>query len=303
MNLGISIIILTYNEEQHIERCIKNAQQFSEAIFLVDSFSSDRTVAIAESLGAKVFQNKWENNYAKQFNWGLENLPITTDWVFRLDADEYLMDDLIIEIKTKLPALEPKFSGVVFERKMFFLDTLMTKGMLQMNMLRLFKYRHGFCEERWMDEHIILTEGESIMFDGYFVDHNLNPLGWWIQKHNNYSIREAVDLLDLEYQLLKPKTKQAEQYALSADAQSKREKKKKYANMPLFWRSFLYFVYRYFFKFGFTQGKEGFLWHFLQGWWYRTLVDAKIFEVKKACGSDKTKIRQFLAKNYQINLD
>ncbi|WP_282074647.1 glycosyltransferase family 2 protein [Maribacter aquivivus] len=299
---SIATIILTYNEEQHIERCIKNAQQFSEAIFLVDSFSSDRTVEIAESLGAKVFQNKWENNYAKQFNWGLENLPITTDWVFRLDADEYLRDDLIIEINTKLPALEPKFSGVVFERKMFFLDTLMTKGMLQMNMLRLFKYRHGFCEERWMDEHIILTEGKSIMFDGYFVDHNLNPLGWWIQKHNNYSIREAVDLLDLEYQLLKPRTKQAEQYALSADAQSKRNKKKKYANMPLFWRSFIYFVYRYFFKFGFTQGKEGFLWHFLQGWWYRTLVDAKIYEVKKSCGSDKEKIKQFLNQNYNIRL-
>ncbi|OWW26229.1 glycosyl transferase [Zobellia sp. OII3] len=297
---SISTIILTYNEEQHIERCIRNAQQFSETIFLVDSFSSDRTVEIAESLGAKVYQNKWENNYAKQFNWGLENLPITTDWVFRLDADEYLMDDLIIEINQKLPTLDPIVSGVVFERKMFFLDTLMTKGMLQMNMLRLFKFRHGFCEERWMDEHIILTEGESVIFDGYFVDHNLNPLGWWIEKHNNYSIREAVDLLDLEYQLLKPKTQQAEQYTLSADAQSKRNKKKKYANMPLFWRSFIYFIYRYFFKFGFTQGKEGFLWHFLQGWWYRTLVDAKIYEVKKACGGDIQKMKEFLAENYRI---
>tara|TARA_R110000744_G_scaffold147789_4_gene260834 strand:- start:303 stop:1208 length:906 start_codon:yes stop_codon:yes gene_type:complete len=299
---SITTIILTYNEEQHITRCIKNAQQFSDAIYLVDSFSSDRTVEIAESLGAKVYQNKWENNYAKQFNWGLKNLPITTEWVFRLDADEYLMDDLITEINNKIPKLESKISGVVFERKMFFLDTLMTKGMLQMNMLRLFKYRHGFCEERWMDEHIILTEGESTMFDGYFVDHNLNPLGWWIQKHNNYSIREAVDLLDLEYQLLKPKTKQAEQYALSADAQSKRNKKKKYANMPLFWRSFIYFVYRYIFKFGFTQGKEGFLWHFLQGWWYRTLVDAKVFEIKKECGSDKEKIKLFVLENYNLKL-
>lgn len=303
MNLSISTIILTYNEEQHIERCIKNAQQFSESIFLVDSFSSDRTIEIAESLGAKVYQNKWENNYAKQFNWGLEHLPITTEWVFRLDADEYLTDELILEINNKIPHLEPNISGVVFERKMFFLNKLMTKGMLQMNMLRLFKFKHGFCEERWMDEHIILTEGESTLFDDYFVDHNLNPLGWWIQKHNNYAIREAVDLLDLELNLLKPKSKQAEQYALSADAQSKRNKKKKYANMPLFWRSFIYFVYRYFFKFGFTQGKEGFLWHFLQGWWYRTLVDAKVFEIKKACGVDKDSIKQFLSKNYQIFIE
>jgi len=303
MNLSISTIILTYNEEQHIERCIKNAQQFSESIYLIDSFSSDRTIEIAESLGAKVYQNKWENNHSKQFNWGLKNLPITTDWIFRLDADEYLTDDLILEINNKVPHLKSNISGVVFERKMFFLNTLMTKGMLQMNMLRLFKFQHGFCEERWMDEHIILTKGESILFNGYFVDHNLNTLGWWIQKHNNYSIREAVDLLDLELNLLKPVTEQAEQYALSADAQSKRNKKKKYANMPLFWRSLFYFVYRYFFKFGFTQGKEGFLWHFLQGWWYRTLVDAKIYEIKKECGSDKRKIKYYIQDKYNLNLN
>ncbi|MEP1017222.1 glycosyltransferase family 2 protein, partial [Maribacter dokdonensis] len=251
----------------------------------------------------KVYQNKWENNHSKQFNWGLKNLPITTDWIFRLDADEYLTDDLILEINNKVPHLKSNISGVVFERKMFFLNTLMTKGMLQMNMLRLFKFQHGFCEERWMDEHIILTKGESILFNGYFVDHNLNTLGWWIQKHNNYSIREAVDLLDLELNLLKPVTEQAEQYALSADAQSKRNKKKKYANMPLFWRSLFYFVYRYFFKFGFTQGKEGFLWHFLQGWWYRTLVDAKIYEIKKECDSDKNKIKHYIQDKYNLNLN
>ncbi len=299
---SISTVILTYNEEKHIARCIKSALRFSEAIFLVDSFSTDQTVHIAESLGAKVFQNKWENNYAKQLNWGLENLPIQTEWVFRLDADEYLDDHLIEEIDQKLPSLEKGISGIIFERKMIFLNKLMTYGMLQMYMLRLFRYRHGFCEERWMDEHIVLTQGKSVNFDGYFVDHNLNPLGWWVQKHNNYAIREAVDLLNLEYQFIVPKSQEALQYELSAEAESKRNKKKKYANMPLFWRSFIYFVYRYFFKLGFVQGKEGFLWHFLQGWWYRTLVDAKIYEIKKACGGDTVKMKQFLAENYQIKV-
>eukprot|EP01093_Parvamoeba_rugata_P014877 TRINITY_DN4991_c0_g1_i2.p1 TRINITY_DN4991_c0_g1~~TRINITY_DN4991_c0_g1_i2.p1 ORF type:complete len:155 (+),score=30.68 TRINITY_DN4991_c0_g1_i2:1063-1527(+) len=149
---SISTVILTYNEEKHIERCIKNAQQFSDTIYLVDSFSSDRTVKIAESLGAKVYQNKWENNYAKQLNWGLENLPIETQWVFRLDADEYLTETLIAEINSKIPNLETAISGVVFERKMYFLNKLITKGMLQMNMLRLFKYKHGFVKNvGWMN--------------------------------------------------------------------------------------------------------------------------------------------------------
>ena len=298
----ISTIILTFNEEKHIERCITNAQRFCSQVYLVDSYSTDKTVEIAKRLGAEVYQNKWENNYAKQLNWGLENIPVQTEWVFRLDADEYLTDSLIEEIKEKLPLIPKGISGVVFERKMYFLDTLMTKGMLQMNMLRLFRYQHGLCEERWMDEHIVLTQGKSTQFDGYFVDHNLNPLGWWIQKHNGYSIREAVDLLNLEYDFLTPKSTALAQYEMSADALSKRKKKKKYAEMPLFWRSFLYFLYRYFFKLGFIQGKEGFLWHFLQGWWYRTLVDAKVYEVKKACGSDKDKIKKYLFQNYQIKL-
>lgn len=299
---SITTIILTYNEEKHIARCIKNAQQFSSEIFLVDSFSNDKTVAIAESLGAKVFQNKWENNHAKQFNWGLENLPITTEWVFRLDADEYLTEDLILEINKKMPSISEKISGIVCERKMYFLGTLMTKGMVQMNMLRLFRYTDGICEDRWMDEHIVLTKGDTEQFEGYFVDDNKNSLGWWVEKHNNYSIREAVELLNLDYHIITPKSEQAIAHELSDDAKSKREKKRKYANMPLFWRAYIYFVFRYFFKLGFTQGKEGFLWHFLQGWWYRTLVDAKIYEVKKACGTDPKKMKQFILENYNLKL-
>ena len=302
MKSPISTIILTYNEEKHIARCIKSAQQISQDVFLVDSYSTDQTLIIAESLGAKIYQNKWENNYAKQLNWGLENLPINTEWIFRLDADEYLTEELIAEINQKIPILPAYFSGVVFERKIFFLNKLITRGMLQMNMLRLFRFQHGYCENRWMDEHIVLIQGKTTQFSGYFVDHNLNSLGWWIQKHNNYSIREAMDLLNLEYHLVKPIPDKVKQYEMSADAQSKRGKKKKYAEMPLFWRAFIYFVYRYFFKMGFTQGKEGFLWHFLQGLWYRTLVDAKIYEVKKACGDDTEKIKQFIEENYQIKL-
>lgn len=299
--LDISVIILAYNEEKHIERCILNAQRFSTAVFVVDSFSADKTVEIAEKLGAKVFQNKWENNHSKQFNWGLHNLPINTEWIFRLDADEYLSDNLIEEIKTKLPALNAEVNGVIFERKMYFFDKLMNRGMVKMNMLRLFKNGKGFCEDRWMDEHIILNEGTSVQFNNFFVDNNLNSLGWWIQKHNGYSIREAIDLLNSEYDFL-PEATQINKGELSEDAKAKRQKKQRYAKMPLFWRSFYYFVYRYFLKLGFTEGKEAFLWHFMQGWWYRTLVDAKIFEIKKNCGNDVQKMKAYIKQNYQIEL-
>jgi hypothetical protein len=137
------------------------------------------------------------------------------------------------------------------------------------------------------------------MMDHYFVDHNLNTLGWWTTKHNNYSIREAIDLLDAELGLI---GKTDDKAVLSKDAADKRAKKLKYSKMPLFWRSFFYFVYRYFVKLGFTEGKVGFLWSLLQGWWYRTLVDTKIYEIRKHCGSDVIKIKEFIRKNYQIDL-
>ncbi len=301
MKPEISTIILTYNEEKHIERCIKNAQQFSKDIYVVDSFSTDQTIAIAEALGAKVFQNKWENNYAKQFNWALEHLPIHTEWVFRLDADEYLTPELIAEIHDKLPTIEENISGIIFPLKRYFLNTYVKRGIGTMNLLRMFRYKKGICENRWMDEHIMLLEGTSRIYKNAICDHNLNNLTWWIQKHNNYSIREAVDLLNLKYGLLAEK-EATEISQLSADAKAKRLKKEKYNKMPLFVRSFIYFLYRYFYLLGFTEGKEGFLWHFLQGWWYRTLVDAKIFEIEKACGNDPIKMKSFIEENYGLKL-
>ena len=101
MKQDISVIILTYNEEQHIERCIKSLLPFAKEIFLVDSFSTDKTVEIAQNLGAKIYQNPWPNNHAIQFNWGLENCPVSTKWIMRMDADEYVLPELSNEIIEK----------------------------------------------------------------------------------------------------------------------------------------------------------------------------------------------------------
>jgi hypothetical protein len=150
-----------------------------------------------------------------------------------------------------------------------------------------------------MDEHIQLEEVEAIEFEHGFVDDNLNDISWWTQKHVGYAIREAADLLDIEYDLT-GNAKEDSQRHINEQARSKRMKKHKYAKAPLFWRSFAFFVYRYFFHLGFLDGKEGFLWHFLQGWWYRTLADAKVYEIKKACGKDKEKIKAYLKEKYNI---
>lgn len=298
MTIDLSVIILTYNEELHIQRCIENIRDIAKDIFIVDSFSTDRTVEIAQSMGAKLYQNKWENNHARQFNWGLKNLPIKTRWVLRLDADEYLTDELKKEIIEKLPGLDENISGVILNREQYCFG----KWFHPLKLLRIFEYGKGVCESRWMDEHIQLSSGKTIEFKHKFLDHNLNSFGWWIQKHNGYSIREAIDLLDVELNLTGNDAFVDGELSIGKEAIAKREKKLRYASSPLFWRAIAYFVYRYFFKLGFIQGKAGFIWHFFQGFWYRALVDAKIYEIKMNCGNDKIKIINYINNMYSIKI-
>ncbi len=298
--LDISVIILTYNEEIHIRRCIENVLPFAREVFVVDSCSTDATVEIARSLGAEVFTHEWPGNQAAQFNWALDNLPITSTWILRLDADEYLLPDLIAEMQVKVPQLPCQVTGIELKRRHIFMERWMRRGTYPVKILRLFRYGKAVCEQRLMDEHICLLEGICVTFDNDFCDHNLHNLTWWITKHNGYAIREAVELLDIEFNLFPPHESLP---MLAEQAAKKRIRKQKYARMPLFWRAFMYFFLRYIVKGGFLEGKEGFLWHFLQGWWYRTLVDAKIFEIKKACGDDREKIKEYIRRNYNIILE
>ena len=300
--LDIAVIILTYNEEIHIRRCIENISPIAKEIFVIDSYSTDKTVEYARQLGAVVLQNKWENNHSKQFNWGLENAPITASWILRLDADEYLTSELIQELDEKLCLLDENISGIEIPLKRMFLGRHIKYGTGLVTQMRIFRYKNARCEVRQMDEHIELLQGAAVRFKGAWVDDNLNSLTWWTNKHNGYAIREAVDLLDIEFDLTGI-ARQDESRVLTKEAAAKRAKKHRYARMPLFWRSFAYFCIRYILKGGFLEGREGFLWHFLQGWWYRTLVDAKIFEIKRACGSDRQKIMDYIQSRYNINLE
>lgn len=293
---NISAIVLTYNEEIHIKRCIENLKLITNKIFVIDSFSTDSTINIAKELGAEVLFNKWENSYSKQFNWALKNAPIKTDWVIRIDADEYLDNKLIDEINNKLPKVSDNVSGIEICLDRFFLKRKIKFGLGKISQIRIFRYGKAICEPRMMDEHI-MVDGEIISFKGKWIDNNLSTLQEWSSKHNKYAIREAIDYLNL-YSDNDINIK----YNYSYNAKNKHKNKTRYSKMPLFWRAFIYFCIRYFIRGGFLDGKEGFLWHFLQGWWYRTLVDAKIFEIKKRCGNDKDKIKKYIKDNYNIEL-
>ena len=284
----ISVIILTYNEELHIERCIRNLFPIAQEIFIVDSFSTDKTVRIAESLGVKVLQNPFINQ-SIQFQWGLDNCSIQTSWVMRMDADEYLEQPLIEEIIHKFPEIPNNINGIYLKRKHHFLGRWIKHGdRYPLELLRIWKMGKAHIENRWMDEHIVLDTGNAVTFDGDFVDDNLNTVEWFIEKHNRYASREMVDLINYRYQLFE-RDKSIDE-AKTGQAKIKRiVKESLYNKLPLFVRPVLYFFYRYFLRLGFLDGPEGFAYHFMQGMWYRCLVDLKCLEAERALADTESR--------------
>ena len=192
----LSAVILTFNEELHLERALASISGFTKEIFVIDSFSTDRTIEIALAYGAIVLQNKFINQ-AKQFQWALDNAPISGEWILRLDADEIIESDLATEIVQKLPALAPDVVGINLKRKHIFMDRWVKHGgRYPLVMLRIWRKGHGRIENRWMDEHIVIWGGRTVTFEGGFADHNLNDLTFFTDKHNKYATREAIEILN-----------------------------------------------------------------------------------------------------------
>jgi glycosyltransferase involved in cell wall biosynthesis len=272
-------VILTFNEEQHLARCIASLDGIVSEIVIADCFSSDGTLEIARAHDAKIIQREWVN-YSIQFNWALTQLAAEAEWVLRIDADEVLTPELAAEIKARLPGIGPEVGGVYCSRRMTFQGRLMRHGgIFPVRVLRLFRYGRGQCENRWMDEHIKVA-GPTADFKGELIDDNLNPLTWWTDKHNKYASREAVDLLNLEYGFM-PHDTVASLSRGKQDGVKRWLKERVYARLPGGIRAFAYFFYRYVLRLGFLDGRAGTAFHFLQGFWYRYLVDAKVSEVKR----------------------
>lgn len=202
-------------------------------------------------------------------------------------------------VKSALAQSAPNVNGVYVRKRIDFMGRpLLHGGWYPSYHLKIFRRGHGDCENRWMDEHIRLFDGTAITVeDGNQVDANLNDLTWWTEKHNGYALREMVDMLLMEYGL-DDSAKEVQPKFFGTEEQRKRWLKLRYVRSPLFVRPFVNFFLRYVLKGGFRDGKEGFIWHILQGFWYRMLVDAKVYEWKKKMGGDTEKMKEWLMENY-----
>lgn len=275
---SLTVVILTKDEALHIERAITSVEGIAERVLVVDSGSTDDTVAIATRLGATVLQNDWVN-YATQMNWAFAQASTQTNWLMRLDADEIVTPELASEIRAQLPQFGPDIAGVYVSRRMNFMGgKVRYGGLFPIRVLRLIRAGKGRCEDRWMDEHLI-ADGPTADFRGELIDDNLKPLSWWIDKHNSYASREVVDLLNLEYGFMQQETVAALQGG--GQAGIKRWLKERiYARLPGGLRAVIYFFYRFVLRLGFMDTAEGRRFHILQGFWYRYLVDTKLSEVR-----------------------
>ena len=286
--ITLTVIILTYNEAVHILRAIRSVQEVADHIIVVDSGSTDNTVDIALAEGAEVLIHPFINQ-AEQFNWALSKLPDDTEWVLRLDADEIISPSLSLEIQNRLSKLSKKIQGVFISRYVCFLGRrIKWGGVFPIRILRLFRYGYGHCENRWMDEHIFVN-GETVEFSGEIIDNNLNSLTYWTEKHNNYACREVIDILNKEYQFMQ--FQKAANITMSKNIGTKRWIKENiYLRLPISFRAFGYFIYRYIFRLGFLDGMEGTAFHLLQCFWYRYLIDLKLLEIKKYLKKNDAKV-------------
>ena len=300
-NLELSIFIPTFNDEIHIRRCIEDAREITKNIFVIDSYSKDKTIEIALELGATVVQYKWESdsNWSKKFNWALENVAFPTDWIMRLDADEYATKDFIVEIRKILPQLSSEFTAICINRREYFMGRWMKHGgVYPKSMIRLFRKGSAFYEDRWLDEHVEVISGKIKYLNNDLCDNRKISLSKWVEKHNSYSTLEAIMLMDKEIGLFNRAVTSSK---LDKQSLKKRKNKDFYSRLPLFWRAWAFFFYIYFIKMAFIDGFEGFLYSFLQCLWYRTLADAKIKETYHNCGKDPEKILNYIKEEYAID--
>ena len=277
---SLTVIILTRNEAGHLRRAIASVAAIAARIIVVDSGSTDGTRELAKQLGAEVHTRDWIN-YAAQFQWALDNCAIGTDWVMRLDADEWIGADLSDEISRRLPDAPNDLAGFSLDRRHIFMGKWIRHGgRYPLRLLRIWRTGAGHIEQRWMDEHIEVNGGRIEHLPGQFSDENLGDLSFFIAKHTGYAVREAADVLIAKYDLAgQPQTN----LASTRQAATKRSAKLGFYNrLPLGIGPLFYFLYRYFIQLGFLDGREGLIYHVLQGFWYRFQVDAAKFELERA---------------------
>lgn len=287
---SLSVIVLAYNEEANLPACLASLEGLDCDIFVVDSGSTDRTVDVATAAGAQVVSHPFDH-YAAQRNWAQRHLPLRTDWVLHLDADERLTPDLVKEIARLLAGPPPAVDGFLLRKRTVFMGRWIRHGGHYPSYhLRLFRKDRGSCEDRLYDQHFLVS-GRLARLSADYIDVVAPDLLSWTLRHVRWAELEARETL-----LQSQATNRVRPRIFGSPIERRRWLRERvFWRCPLFARAFGYWMYRYFLRLGFLDGVEGLVFHFLHGCWYRFLVDARVYETRR--GPRPPGVRVTLAKD------
>jgi glycosyltransferase involved in cell wall biosynthesis len=271
MSANVAVIILTFNEEENIAQALRSVCGWARQVFILDSFSSDRTLEIARQFPCAVAQHRFED-YGKQRNHALDTLPIEAEWVLFLDADEWVPGELQDEIARTI-ARQPSENGFYLKRRFIWMGRWIRRGYYPVYLLRLMRHGKGRCEDRSVNEHLVVA-GETGTLQHDLMHEDKKSVERWVQRHNDFALREARELLKAD------NAAQVEAHLFGTQEQRKRWIRLRLWNrLPPLTRPFVYFGYRYLVRGGFLDGKEALVYHLLQGLWFPLLIDVRYLEL------------------------
>lgn len=271
-SIGISILILTLDEEINIAQCIDSVG-WSDDVVILDSFSSDNTAVIAEQKGARVFQREFDN-YASQRNFGIGDIDYKHEWLLMVDADEIVTESLAEEIRQVLLNGDTDITLYRMRRKDYFLGKWIRRSSGYPTWFgRLMKIGRVSVEREINEEYV--TDGEVGLLDNHLHHYPFNKgFSWWVARHNRYSTMEAQNMFDKR--ALSESIRWSDLVSFDPTLRRKAIKQIVY-RMP--GRPLLMFLALYFVRGGVLEGRAGFTFCMLKAF-YEFLISCKYRELE-----------------------
>jgi glycosyltransferase involved in cell wall biosynthesis len=281
--LPVSAIVAVRNEARNLQRCLESLRDIGE-VYVVDSQSTDATVEIARSSGAKVAQFHYQGGWPKKRQWAMESLPLAHDWILLLDADESLTPELTEEIRAAIQ--NPRCDGYYIALRIYFLGRELRHSGASFYKLALFRRGKGRYECRLKEqdtsmadmeihEHVVV-QGPTAKMKFPVLHHNVASLSHYIRKHDTYSNWEAKVWLN--------GSAGPDELAPSltgTQAQRRRWLRRRFFALP--GSPLVFFLYKYIVCLGFLDGVPGLIYCCFQGIQFFQ-IKAKIYELKQRSG-------------------
>ncbi len=292
MTIPLTAVILTFNEELNIKACLESINGWCESIMVVDSGSTDSTLAICRHYPVQVLTHPY-TDHASQWHWILNEVAFSTDWILALDADNIVGNDAKKSIAEAVARHDPTIGGYYLTHRHYFRGKPV-RG-LKSNWLRLVHRQRVQVDLSELVDFRFISRNNTSLLSGEIIESNLKEMDidFWIDKHQKFSSRMALEEVLRRNGALTWKTNG--DFSGNSDQRMVYYKNIWY-HLPLFVRPFLYFFYRYFIRLGFLDGANGFVFHFLQAFWFRFLVDIKITELKRRLEKNELSLEDLIAR-------